>query len=221
MPSEADAGEGNSTFYAKLAYASYAADGDEAIKRVADKHGGWHVLDKFSDTFPWVTVLLSDDERQGLVVLRGSKNNTTDRALDRDIMRGAEVSSDRFKRVGRLMRALKERAPHVRWEVVGHSSGGTMAMLLNRRFGVPSHAFNPGATFNSVRILSRLPKYKDNGNGNSNSHIHIVAEDKLSNPVLALARRSGDKVRFHKARGDRPPHSIKNFLPRKAQRRHG
>lgn len=206
-------------FYAQLAKASYASEGDEAIKRLLQKsHAGWHVLDKFSDLFPWVTVIVKPSEHRGVVVFRGSKNNTTDRELDFDIMRGSEIASARFHKVAALVGALRRASPHTHWTVVGHSSGGTLAMLLNRRFGIESHAFNPGATFNSVKIIGKLPRA--NGHSAGVSYIHIVPQDELSRPVLALVadnrgkHRNGlDRVVYYKQKPHvATPHDVSNFV---------
>lgn len=207
-------------FFARLSKASYASDGDEAIKRLLKQsYDGWHVLDKFSDLFPWLTVIINSSGNRGVIVFRGSKNNTTDRELDKDIMHGSEIASKRFQKVASFMRALKQAAPSTKWIVVGHSSGGTMAMLLNRRFGVESHAFNPGATHNSVDIIRRLPRFGEkNGEKAGTSHIHIVPEDDLSNPVLELVGIRGmDKptdhvLYYHQKRGASSPHDISNFV---------
>lgn len=145
----------------------------------------WKLVSSHGQT--WLTIAVNQKEKQGIFIIRGSKNNTTDRVLDRAIMNGKEESSARFRKLLRIAKNVQKAYPSIKkWTASGHSSGGTMANLLTRYLGIKSHAFNPGITAKGLvkkNFRDKLnPKRLENAARHAN--VHVVPSDPLSNLSL-------------------------------------
>lgn len=188
-----------------LAQLAYKEDPESAIHKYLGKEWVVHTPK------PWVTVAIHPKAGRGVLVLRGSKNNTTDRVMDKHIMEGAESDSERFRKLQLLYHKLRRSHPEITsWGTVGHSSGGTLSLLMNRRFGTKSWAFNPGMTSKGIhqRLAEDMTDPVTPQITPQTSKIYSVPTDKLSNLVL---KQPFDKKIIVKPKNNLNPHDMRNF----------
>lgn len=125
------------------------------------------------------------------VVLRGSLHDGGDRVLDRAIQKGTDMRASRADRLVRGCLSLGGCASAIsfglrRIVLVGHSSGGTIALDAALRCGVDAVLVNPGASEQSVK--ARAQKWTSDPNcALSSTKCDLVvyrhAQDELSSSV--------------------------------------
>jgi hypothetical protein len=173
--------------------------------------GGWRLFPP-SRRYDWISIYTNADGSKGMVILRGSKNNTSDRVMDHAILNGCEMSTNRWEIVQKMFRLARKTFPHInKWAAVGHSSGGTVAIMLNRRFGIKSFAYNPGVTPPGLkkRLERDFRRETNQHHAREKSTVYVVPTDKLSN--LALKQPFDEKVVVAPRAGVKNPHSMENF----------
>ncbi len=193
----------------RLAHAAYAKDPKETLSELLG--GGWRLFAP-SSRYDWINIYTNSNVGKGMIILRGSKNNTTDREMDRAILNGHETSANRWGIVQKMFQLAKKTQPHItKWAAIGHSSGGTIAIMLNRRFGIKSFAYNPGITPPGLkkRLERDFKKEKNQNHASEKSTVYVVPTDKLSN--LVLKQPFDEKIVVAPRAGVKNPHSMENF----------
>ncbi len=185
--------------YARLAYAN---DPEKELKERK------YTIDAtISEDFTWSTIALpADPSRPVLWLLRGSKNNTTDRDFDRAINVGKVLDSHRWKEAEKQFQQLVRKYPHRLIQAVGHSGGGTVAMYAARIYPSKVHAeaFAPGFTMIGLKEWNRLPKPRTI----PRIMTHLNPHDHLSIPAAFCVYTHPS---FFKTKKGEHPHSPKNF----------
>lgn len=111
---------------------------------------------------------------QKYVVFRGTKDKR-DIPDDLKILTGTEDFSKDEKLFKKIQEQLGD-TNNNNWTVIGHSLGGTKAMLIGQKNGLKTHAFNPGYSrlFDDKLALHR-----------NDLNLHLVSGDPISNGLLA------------------------------------
>ena len=108
---------------------------------------------------------------QHYLVFRGTKN-AKDIPDDVKIATGTEDFSNDEKLFMKLKESIGDDGS---WTLIGHSLGGTKAMLIGQKYGLKTQAFNPGYSrlFENQIELSR-----------PDLRLHLVTTDPISNGLL-------------------------------------
>lgn len=177
-----------------------------AYKDQPSRFLGGQIDKEHTSKYPWSTV--ANQAKQVVWVLRGSKNNTTDRDFDSAIQEGKVAMSARYRRSRKELSSILKKYPGKPVHIVGHSGGGTLAMFHARENPgrVRSHAFAPGFTGKGIKEWNQRYPGKPLVN---NVDIHVNPRDKLSSPALRVAH--GKKIRYGTKKGMNP-HDPKNFI---------
>lgn len=92
------------------------------------------------------TVFYQPSSGRAVVAFRGTEiSNLADLASDALVAAGLQGFSPRFHTSTKVTKAAMRKYGAGNVVATGHSLGGSQALHVNRRLGVESHAFNPGA----------------------------------------------------------------------------
>lgn len=92
------------------------------------------------------TVFYHPESRKAVVAFRGTEiSNPADLASDAMVAAGLQGFSPRFRTSTKVTRRAMRKYGADNVVATGHSLGGSQALHVNRRLGVESHSFNPGA----------------------------------------------------------------------------
>lgn len=208
--------ERSMTFGALLSNAAYAYGTSEFSKMVPKN---MLVDTDLSDMD--ATVFRSTITNRAYIAYRGTHvSNLRDISADLNIVAGTENEHARFHNA--LIRAARVGAKYGvdNLHVVGHSLGGTQALYVNARMGIPASAFNPGFGPSDLRNSSpwgASTRARGIGDIGSNATVYHARYDPLS---IMITRDTWDKFDLVTIPAKIPfsptnllgPHNIKNFI---------
>lgn len=188
--------------YARLARAAYNRE-----KYSGDYEGQGYIIDNdLSDNYR--TTFYHPQSKKAVVSFRGTKlTNLMDIATDIAIARGSENKTARFMNSMRLSKAAIEKYGKDNVALTGHSLGGTQAIKIGQKTGIPAYAFNPGIGPKTgvVQALTKLLTKHRNTNVNI---FHTGTKDFVS----ILAPLMNGNVRRVAPRFQNNAHGIDNFI---------
>jgi hypothetical protein len=157
---------------------------------------GPYNLDKsFSNNI--CAVYIDKNNKKIILAFRGT-SQLKDIATDIDILKGQEAQQQ-FQEAMSLYNAITDTYKDYTVEATGHSKGGSLALFLNKRFGIKVEVFNPGVGGGV---------FENNPNKNK-AILNIIKGDPISN--LAIIGSIGVVRLFNPILEDNP-HSMKNFV---------
>ena len=213
-------------FYSAFSNAVYSYDDDERLDRLAEQGiTGWEID---NDVNHQDRVLFkrkkrnqdTGDDVDGYDVILASRGTSQVRNLlpDLAIVFGGEEYTPRYHKLKQDYEKVHDRFGHdERNKIVstGHSLAGNMSTFLNRKYGVESHAYNPGASVSHLKhnLISKAacwmyPEW-DRCKQAEKSHIYHVPGD----PLSTAAMFGNDNKYIHEWKdGAKHPHTLNNFL---------
>lgn len=160
------------------------------------------------------TTFVDPESGKAVIAFRGTKlSNPRDLVADSFVAAGAQSLSPRFRTSYTIAKRVAQKYGPENVVTTGHSLGGAQSLAINRKLGLESHAFNPGAGLSeqqrgivSSALCSLAPGSKMCQRARS-STIYSTSVD----PISAMALYGPDKQVHVQPR--RPNvHGIKNFL---------
>lgn len=146
--------------------------------------------------------------KRAVVSFRGTKlSNFADLATDLAIVKGTQNTSGRFKRSNKTVEKVIGKYGKDNVTLTGHSLGGSQAITAGQRYGLVSHAFNPGVGPQTA-VKQALGKLFSKKKGSSVNIYHTGTKDwisALSPFVKGNVRRVAPKILKN-------PHSVDNFI---------
>lgn len=156
------------------------------------------------------------DNRTGRATIsyRGTDTkNWGDIGSDALLALGLERFSARFRNARKVARQALAKYGAGNVAVTGHSLGGSQALYVNSRMGIPATAFNPGTSLPQARIGVRDLIIKRKGKRRTDAVSYVTG---AGDPISALTALRDSKVRKVKTtapgRGVLAAHSMQNFL---------
>jgi hypothetical protein len=160
------------------------------------------------------TTFVDPSSGKAIIAFRGTQlTNLRDLAADAFIAAGAPSISPRFRTSYKLAKRVIDKYGPDNTVVTGHSLGGAQALVLNRKLGIESHAFNPGAGLTQQQrgimesAMCRLSPGSKMCKNARNSTIYSTSVDPLS--AFALY---GPDSQVHVQPKQPNVHAIKNFF---------
>lgn len=118
-------------------------------------------------------VYRNDKTNKNYLVYKGTSDRN-DILPDYSIVTGYQNYDSSFKNADQTYQALKDKLTGS-WETVGHSLGGSKAMVVAQNNNLTSHAFNPG--YNNYFDDQINTGYQDH-------HVYVRQGDPVSNSIL-------------------------------------
>jgi len=146
----------------KAAYLGGEADASRVKKQLA-KQG-------LANTYDYVPSLSNGNHstffnrktNKAVIAYRGTDlSNIKDLFTDAAIFFGVERMTPRFADALDTAKAAQKQFGKRNVEVTGHSLGGSQALYVTSKTGIPSYAYNPGKTFERFDLLSRYDDVRD------------------------------------------------------------
>jgi len=204
-------------FYSAFARAAYGEDDAGRMDRLEDQDiKGWEI-DPTVNNQDRVAFRRRNKNDDGYDVILSSRGTSQTRNLlpDLAIMFGGEGKTKRYKELSQDYEKIRDKYTGANDKIVstGHSLAGNQSVFLNRKYGVESRAFNPGASISHMKqgFVNNLACWANPEWGHckraEKSHIYHNPGDVLSTASIF----DRDKKHFHKTRGYNP-HTINNYL---------
>ena len=175
------------------------------------KELGWDVDPDLSDRNR--TVFVNPATKKAVLAFRGTDpKNVRDLASDALIAAGLQGISPRFRTSEKVAKAAMAKYGAANVVATGHSLGGSQALHVNRRQGLETHAFSPGAGFADQRrgatetLACKIAPGMKRCKNAKRSTVYATAAD----PIAVNATFGADRKVMVKARS-RNPHTVKNF----------
>ncbi len=158
----------------------------------------------------------ADGSGYDVILANRGTNKTRNILPDLAIMFGGEANTKRYREAKQQYKqiAQKYHGENNKNALASHSLGGNQNLYLNRKYGVESHSFNPGASLSHMKqgFVKSLACWA-NPNWSSckqaeKAHIYHTPLDPLSTASLF----DRDHKHIHKRRSGQHPHTINNFL---------
>ena len=207
----------DSQFYSAFARAVYKETDDEMLDALSGQDiTGWEI-DPTINNQDRTAFRRRNKDDNGYDVILSSRGTSQTRNIipDLAIMFGGEGKTKRYKELSQDYERVRDKYSGANDKIVstGHSLAGNQSTFLNRKYGVESRAFNPGASISHMKqgFVNNLACWA-NPNWSvckkaEKSHIYFNAGDPLS--VASLFDR--DNKHLVKYKGSNP-HTINNFL---------
>ena len=210
----------DSQFYSAFARAVYKETDDEMLDALSGQDiTGWEI-DPTINNQDRTAFRRRNKDDNGYDVILSSRGTSQTRNIipDLAIMFGGEGKTKRYKELSQDYEKIRDKYSGANDKIVstGHSLAGNQSTFLNRKYGVESRAFNPGASISHMKqgFVNNLacwanPSWSDCANAEK-SHIYHNAGDPLSTASLF----DRDHKHLIKYKGYNP-HTINNFTKNK------
>jgi hypothetical protein len=207
----------DSQFYSAFARAVYKETDDEMLDTLSGQDiTGWEI-DSTVNNQDRTAFRRRNKDDNGYDVILSSRGTSQTRNIipDLAIMFGGEGKTKRYKELSQDYEKIRDKYSGANDKIVstGHSLAGNQSTFLNRKYGVESRAFNPGASISHMKqgFVNNLACWA-NPNWSvckkaEKSHIYHNAGDPLSTASLF----DRDNKHLVKYKGSNP-HTINNFL---------
>ena len=207
----------DSQFYSAFARAVYKETDDEMLDTLSGQDiTGWEI-DPTVNNQDRTAFRRRNKDDNGYDVILSSRGTSQTRNIipDLAIMFGGEGRTKRYKELSQDYEKIRDKYSGANDKIVstGHSLAGNQSTFLNRKYGVESRAFNPGASISHMKqgFVNNLACWA-NPNWSvckkaEKSHIYHNAGDPLSTASLF----DRDNKHLVKYKGSNP-HTINNFL---------
>ena len=207
----------DSQFYSAFARAVYKETDDEMLDTLSGQDiTGWEI-DPTVNNQDRTAFRRRNKDDNGYDVILSSRGTSQTRNIipDLAIMFGGEGKTKRYKELSQDYEKIRDKYSGANDKIVstGHSLAGNQSTFLNRKYGVESRAFNPGASISHMKqgFVNNLACWA-NPNWSvckkaEKSHIYHNAGDPLSTASLF----DRDNKHLVKYKGSNP-HTINNFL---------
>lgn len=204
-------------FYSAFSRAVYKDTDEGMLEALAEQDiTGWEI-DPTVNNQDRTAFRRRNKDDNGYDVILASRGTSQTRNLlpDLAIMFGAEGKTKRYKELSQDYEKVRDKYTGSNNKIVstGHSLAGNQSVFLNRKYGVESRAFNPGASISHMKqgFVNSLacwayPSWSSCKSAEK-SHIYHNPGDPLSTASLF----GRDHKHIHKTRGYNP-HTINNFL---------
>lgn len=150
--------------YAVLSKVAYQGDADEKkIQKELSKYR----LGRIMEYVPSLsngnhTTFYNKRTGKAIIAYRGTNvSDPKDLLTDAAIFFGVERMTPRFADAVDTAEKAQKMFGKKNVEVTGHSLGGSQAMYVSSRMGLPSYAYNPGKTFRQFDLLNRYDQVRD------------------------------------------------------------
>ena len=212
-------------FYSAFSNAAYYDTTDEKLshlkKHGLNKNDEWEIDEEVAPqgTNNDRTIFRrkkKDSDGYDVIFTNRGTSQTRNLLPDLGIMFGGEEHTSRYRKLKTDFQKTKDKYSNADDTIVssGHSLGGNQSVFLNRKFGVESHAFNPGASLSHMKqgFVSRLACWA-NPNWSSckqadKSHIYHTPGDPLS--TASLFGRDHKHI-FRSKKDQYNPHAMTAF----------
>ena len=192
--------------YARLSELAYLPPKKQSA---GAKQLGWDIDPDLSDRNR--TVFVHPGSKKAVLAFRGTDpKNVKDLASDALIAAGLQGISPRFRTSEKVAKAALIKYPNL--VATGHSLGGSQALHVNRKLGLESHAFSPGAGFADQRrgatetLACKIAPGMRRCQNAKRSTVYATAAD----PIAVNATFGADrKVMVRPKRAN--PHTVRNF----------
>mgnify|MGYP000105397479 CR=1 FL=1 len=202
--------------YAALSKVAYLGQADaRKINKELSKHGLAHTMEyvpSLSDNNH--TTFYNRKTGKAVISYRGTDlGNVKDLFTDTAIFFGVERMTPRFSDALDTAKKAQKMYGKKNVEVTGHSLGGSQALYVTSKTGIPSYAYNPGKTFQQYDLLSRYDSVRDffcpscNKINPSNSTVYTTGLD----PISYNASRTDASVQYVRPKS-LDVHGIDNFI---------
>lgn len=201
--------------YAVLSKVAYESNDKHNVEKAMSSYGLGRIikyLPKLS-TSSYKT-FYNNRTNKAVIAFRGTQpTNLSDLAADTAIFFGVERLFPRFNEALAHAKLVEKTVGKGNVELTGHSLGGSEALYVTEKTGMPSTVFNPGKTFEQFDLLEKYDKVRNavfsdpNKQNNKNTQIYNTRFD----PISFNATRTKGDVDYVKACGYNV-HAIDNFI---------
>jgi len=208
----------NAEFYSAFANAAYGETNEERQEKLAAQDiEGWEIDEELSNVDR--QVYTKENKKGGHDVILANRGTSQTRNIlpDIGIMFGAEGNTKRYRDLKTDYARMKEKYSNSNdnFATTGHSLGGNQGVYLNRKYGIESHTFNPGASLSHMKqgfvknlACWAMPSWSDCKQADKSTIYHTPGD-----PLSTASIFDRDHKEIHKRKsGQYNVHSLYAFL---------
>lgn len=192
--------------YAQLSHGAYGEGQDMS-------HLGYEIDPEHSNRNR--TLYRHKNSGKAVLAFRGTeldtRNKRGDLGTDALLALGLQGLSSRFRNAKKATAKAVEKYGQDNLTLTGHSLGGSQALYANSKYGIETHAYNPGVSPSMVKksLMDNLSSQLFKRKPKKNATIYTTGRDIISglSPLFTKA-----KTVFVKGKKGSNAHSLENFL---------